>query len=104
LKQVLRAQRFDLHQPLRYRSVGAARWRFGRIENISRSGVLFWSKKPLDLDTPLEMSFKLPLGKRPPEIVCRGRIVRSVAGSGLAATIRTYRFVRRALPARSQSR
>jgi hypothetical protein len=107
LKQVLRAQRFALHEPLRYRSVGAVRWRLGRIENISRSGVLFWSRQALEPDTRLEMSFTLPVGKRPPAIACRGRVVRAVAGpaggggSGLAVTIASYRFVRRSLPARA---
>ena len=95
-----RAQRFVLHLPLRYRSIGAAQWREGRIENISRSGVLFWTEHPLRVDTPLEMVFVLPLIDTPPGIVCRGRIVRTVlpkgrhAPPGLAATIAAYRFVR----------
>jgi hypothetical protein len=95
-----RARRFDLHLSLRYRSVGAKRWRQGRIENISCSGVLFWTDQPLEVDTPLEMSFVLPFPRRPPDVVCRGRIVRRVQPSrgdghaGVAATIAAYRFVR----------
>jgi hypothetical protein len=85
---------------LRYRTIGAAEWREGRIENISRSGVLFWTDHRLDADTRLEMSFVLPLIGNPPGVVCRGHIVRTVlpngqqAPVGLAATISTYRFVR----------
>lgn len=95
-----RAQRYALHLPLRYRPVGAAEWREGRIENISRSGVLFWTDQVLEVDTRLEMSFALPVVHTAPWVVCRGRIVRTVpptgqrAPSGLAATISTYRFVR----------
>lgn len=94
-----RALRYALHLPLRYRPVGAARWREGRIENISRSGVLFWTDQPLEVDTRLEMSFMLPPIDTAPSIVCRGRIVRTVlpegqAPPGLAATFSSYRFVR----------
>jgi hypothetical protein len=95
-----RARRFALHLSLRYRSIGAVQWHDGRIENISRSGVLFWTDHPLESDTPLELSFVLPLSDNPPEVICRGRIVRTVppqghrASSGLAATISIYRFVR----------
>jgi len=94
-----RARRFAFHLPLRYRSVGAGQWREGRIENISRSGVLFWTDQLLEVDTPVEMTFVLPLLDTAPWIVCRGRIVRTVlptaqpAPSGLAATISNYRFV-----------
>ena len=85
---------------VRYRSVGATRWREGRIENISRSGVLFWTEHLLPVETPLELLFVLPLAGIAPGIVCRGRIVRTVPPparqepAGLAATISTYRFVR----------
>ena len=95
-----RAPRFALHFPLRYRSIEAAQWLVGRIENISRTGVLFWTDQPLEIDTPLEMSFVLPLADTHPEVVCRGRVVRTVLPQGhqvppgLAATISSYRFVR----------
>ena len=99
-KDPLRAPRFEVHLPLRYRPVGAPDWEEGRIENISRSGVLFWAEHLLAVDTPLEMSFVLPLGGMEPGVVCRGRIVRTVppgargADPGLAATIAAYEFVR----------
>jgi hypothetical protein len=95
-----RAARFAVHLSVRYRSVGAAHWREGRIENISRTGVLFWTEHLLAVNTPLEMSFVLPLGDTKPAIVCLGRVVRTVLPKarrtppGLAATITTYHFVR----------
>jgi hypothetical protein len=94
-----RARRFAIHLSLRYRSVGAAQWHEGRIENISRSGILFWTDHALEVDTRVEMSFVLPLNDTP-WVVCRGHIVRAVVPSdrqeplGLAATISAYRFVR----------
>ena len=94
-----RARRFALSFSLRYRSVGAGQWREGRIENISRSGVLFRTDHPLEVDTRLEMRFMLPLIDAAPAVVCRGRIVRAVLPNGhlapgLAATISAYRFIR----------
>jgi hypothetical protein len=95
-----RARRFALHLSLRYREVGASDWREGRIENISRSGVLFWTEHLLDRNTPLEMSFGLADGSAGARVVCRGRIVRTVvprggeAPAGLAATISRYHFRR----------
>jgi hypothetical protein len=95
-----RARRFDLHLSLLYRSPGARSWQAGRIENISRSGVLFWTAQPMDVDTELEMRFVLPIPKASPRVVCHGRIVRAVeaaaagAPSRVAATISAYRFVR----------
>ena len=101
-----RAPRYPVHVPMRYRSMGAARWSSGRIENISRSGVLFRTDQLLAVDTPLEMSFALPLGgSTAAGIICVGRIVRTVgrAGNGdapgLAATISTYRFFTGPMPA-----
>jgi hypothetical protein len=95
-----RAQRVPLHLPLRYRSRGDLEWHEGRVENISRSGVLFSTARLVDVDTELEMTFELPVAPRPPAILCRGRVVRTVAaGAGgwhpaLAATIAVYRFLR----------
>jgi hypothetical protein len=95
-----RAPRFAVHLAMRYRSIGATRWREGQIENISRTGVLFWAEDLLAVDTPVEMSFLLPVGDAKPGVICRGRVVRTVlptahkAPPGLAATISTYQFVR----------
>ena len=95
-----RAFRFTLPLPLRYRSKGEAEWRDARIENISRSGVLFWTRDVLDVRTRLEMTFVLPVGPAPATVLCRGHVVRTVLPSGakalpgFAATISGCRFVR----------
>jgi hypothetical protein len=96
-----RARRVPLPLLLRYRSLDDPQWHEGRVENISRSGVLFSTSDLMAVDTELEMTFELPVAPTPPAIHCRGRVVRTVAaGSGgwhpaLAATIAAYRFVRR---------
>ena len=95
-----RAPRLPLNLQLRYRSVGAARWHEGRVENISRSGVLFRATDLVDVDAQVEITLLLPVRPSATAIVCRGRIVRTVlpGGSerrpGLAATISRYRFRR----------
>lgn len=95
-----RARRLPLDLPLRYRPLGHREWHEGRVENISRSGVLFSTPLLVDVDTELEMTFELPVPQDPPAIFCRGRVVRAVAaGKGrwhpaLAATIAAYRFLR----------
>jgi hypothetical protein len=94
-----RAPRFVLPLVVRYRSDGETGWHDGRIENISRSGMLIRTDEPPAVDTRLEMTFVLPVGKTPPAVVCRGRIVRTVLPTahglpGLAATISSFRFVR----------
>src|SRR6185369_13551569 len=56
-----RARRVPLPLLLRYRSVDDSQWHEGRVENISRSGVLFSTPDVLDVDTELEMTFELPV-------------------------------------------
>jgi PilZ domain-containing protein len=96
-----RAVRFPLPIPLRYRSIGDTQWRHGRIENISRTGLLFSTGDLLDVRTRIEMRFVLPAGTVSPAVLCRGHVVRSVEPSGpkaspqCAATISAYRFLRR---------
>jgi len=87
-----RATRFAVPVPLRYRLAGTAAWSDGRIENISRSGLLFRAARPLPLDTALEMTFALPVGPAGRDLFCRGRVVRTVPGA-VAATIATFRFL-----------
>ena len=94
-----RAKRFDVPVPLRYRLAGTAAWSEGRIENISRSGLLFRAERPLPVDTAVEMTFALPVGPAGRDLFCRGRIVRTIPGTdplgpaGVAATIAVFRFL-----------
>ena len=94
-----RAPRFTVEVPLRYRPAGTtAAWSDGRIENISRSGLLFRGERALPVDTPVEMTFALPV-RNARDLFCRGRVVRTVPGAdpvgpaGVAATIAVFRFL-----------
>ncbi|HEY8149125.1 MAG TPA: PilZ domain-containing protein [Vicinamibacteria bacterium] len=95
-----RAPRLPLNLQLRYRSVGAAHWHEGRVENISRSGVLFRAADLVDVDAQVEITLFIPVRLSASSIVCRARIVRTVRPGGfelhpgLAATISRYRFRR----------
>jgi CheY-like chemotaxis protein len=96
-----RAQRFNLHLPLRYRPVGEQSWRKGTTENISRSGMLFHAEENLQPNMQLEINLVLPIeiaGLAATEVVCRGEVVRTVEAPGskvmpaLAAKILQYHF------------
>ena len=95
-----RAQRFVVQLPIRYKRIGGQWWFEGKTENISRSGILFRADRVLKLRTAIQMSFTLPAwekGKSPGEVLCEGRIVRTVAAVGthrpyVAASIERYRF------------
>jgi hypothetical protein len=98
----MRAQRYALHLSLRYRRIGEAAWRPGHTENISRSGILFRTDDPVEVDTPVEVSVVLataPAQRDAAEVVCRGRVVRVVppqenAGvPGSAVVIEEYAFL-----------
>ncbi len=102
----LRAPRFQLHLPLKYRRLDEDRWHNGETRNISRSGLLFQAEgelQPRDLqpNVQLEINLVLPAeiaGLSPTEVVCRGEIVRTVQAAGerippaLAAKILQYHF------------
>ena len=47
LDSPFRAQRFNLHLPLKYRLLGEDGWHRGTTENISRSGLLFQAEEPI---------------------------------------------------------
>jgi hypothetical protein len=96
-----RAPRFALQLAMKYRPVGQVSWRDGTTENISRSGVLFRAPDMLEPNTAVEMRVALPVGPSPelfPQVLCTGRIVRTVAVSSndprpaLAASIIGYQL------------
>ena len=102
-----RAQRFQLHLPLRYRRLGETQWHVGTTENISRSGLLFQSDDVLQPNSQLEINLVLPAeiaGLAGTEVVCRGEVVRTVERQGesvspaLAARILQYHFQHGPLP------
>jgi response regulator RpfG family c-di-GMP phosphodiesterase len=102
-----RAQRFQLHLPLRYRRLGENQWHLGTTENISRSGLLFQADELLQPASQLEINLVLPAeiaGLSETEVVCRGEVVRTVERQGetmspaLAARILQYHFQHGPLP------
>jgi DNA-binding response OmpR family regulator len=102
-----RAQRFQLHLPLKYRRLDEEQWHAGETKNISRSGMLFQAEDALQPNVILEINLVLPAeiaGLSPTEVVCRGEIVRMVEPNGdkmhpaLAAKILQYHFQHGALP------
>ena len=96
-----RAQRFQLHLPLKYRRLDEEDWHDGETRNISRSGLLFQAEDLLQPNVILEINLVLPqeiAGLSQTEVVCRGEVVRTVQTAGeemppaLAAKILQYRF------------
>ncbi len=96
-----RAQRFQLHLPLRYRRLGEKIWHDGQTENISRSGMLFHAEESLQPAVQLEINLVLPAeiaGLSATEVVCCGEVVRAIKPNGgtvspaLAARILQYHF------------
>src|SRR5260370_24227784 len=82
-----RAQRFQLHLPLRYRRLGEENWHEGTTENISRSGLLFEAEEMLQPSAQLEINLVLTAeiaGLSPTEVVCRGAVERNVQPKGCA--------------------
>ncbi|HTR64959.1 MAG TPA: ATP-binding protein [Terriglobales bacterium] len=97
----LRAQRFNLQVPLRYRLVGEREWRQGTTENISRSGMLFRAEEMVSPSALVEINMVLPVeiaGLAAAEVICRGEVVRTLMPEkssqppALAAKILQYQF------------
>jgi hypothetical protein len=95
-----RATRFALPSWILYRPAGESRWREGRTENISRSGVLFHGTEPVGVEVPVEIMMALPaevMGSASGASLGRGRIVRidrkPDARPALAAAIAGWELV-----------
>ena len=103
----MRAQRFQLHLPLKYRRLGEKQWHDGTTENISRSGMLFQANETIQPSSQVEINLVLPAeiaGLSGTEVVCRGEVVRTIESRGnalspaLAARILQYHFQHGPLP------
>src|SRR5713101_7125641 len=99
LTSPVRATRFDLHLPLKYRLLGESGWREGTTENISRSAMLFQAEEFITPNAQLEINLVLPAeiaGLAAAEVICRGEVVRTVESGTvsptLAAKILQYHF------------
>jgi hypothetical protein len=99
-----RAGRYPVQTPIRFRVHGKDQWHEGMTENISCTGVLLRSRFLPRNGAEVEMVLSLPAkvwGKRPAEVVGRGRVVRRDRSQRLnqppaiAATIERYRLARK---------
>lgn len=78
----VRARRFPLHLPLRFRVIGTPEWQAGQTDNISCSGVLFRCRQHLEPAVPVELSLQLPeqlCGDAKLKILCGAYVVRCTA-------------------------
>ena len=100
-QQPMRATRFTIPMSLRYRRSGDAAWHNGKVQNISRSGVLFAAEEIMDVNTRIELTFELPIklgGEKSAQVHCTGQVVRTIMAvstvgtPSLAATIQGYLF------------
>lgn len=73
-----RKPRISVQIQVCFRKVGEFAWSHGTTENLSRSGVVFRTAKPLAVNTPVEIQFVAPpeLEQNKGLVACRGRIVR----------------------------
>ena len=76
----MRAPRFPLEFPLRYRSHGSRPWIVGTTENIGRSGVLFRADRMVDVATDVEIQVTLVWEGGRSNLRCSGRVVRAEQG------------------------
>jgi PilZ domain len=99
-----RKPRFCVEIQVNFRKIGDFAWSQGKTENLSRSGILFRTGKPLVVDTPVEIQFVAPreLEENGSLVACRGRIVRldninpQEHRLSMAARFKQYEVLRRA--------
>ncbi len=80
-----RASRMKAEVSLTFRPVGGFSWSQGRMENISKSGILLKTQQAVNVGTRIEMKFAPP-----PDVwenatglvLCRGKIVRAFPSEG----------------------
>ena len=93
-----KAQRYDLSLPFEVVRRGDSPTSIlGETRNLSSAGVLFRSDIPFRPGDRIEYLITLsdrPDTEAPVQIYCFGKVVRSSNGSGAAATLERYEFVR----------
>ena len=92
-----RNQRFDLRLPFEVIRAGASAKATGETKNVSSSGVLFAAAIPMSVGEPIEYCITLPKapGSRTDvRLHCIGTVLRVERGSGCAATLERYEFMR----------
>jgi hypothetical protein len=100
--RVDRAPRFSIPMSMRYRRRGDKAWRRGKVENVSRTGVLFSARLWMEPGAPVEMKLHLADAVGVPsaaQVFCKGNVVRTVPPSSisqklsLAVNFQSYKLV-----------
>jgi hypothetical protein len=76
-----RASRYNVSIPVRYRPLGDIGWTQTQTINISLTGILFETNDPIDVNSPIELSFDAPVeigGSGRGELTCMGQVVRTM--------------------------
>jgi len=104
----VRAQRFPIHIPIRYRIPSSRDWLVACTENVSCSGVLFRTECTFDPTTTLDLRLELPAINDKHgihgEVVCKGEVVRMEPTDGVgtplavAVAIHNYRLAKKKQP------
>lgn len=95
---VPRAPRFAVDLPVKYRTSSDRDWQDAVTENVSRSGILFRSRRRLRPRTAVELVLEVPsavAGAPPDDVACLGDVVRSEAVNGdssVAVAVGNYRL------------
>ena len=97
LRGPLRALRFEVKVPARFRAVGTSSWQTGTTVNVSETGIFFRVQRVVPPNTDIEILLELPVEEGEVEFVrCSGRSVRSVppvrpgAYASLAVVVSEY--------------
>lgn len=107
LEALTRAERFQVHMPVRYRLPDSAEWLEACTENVSHTGVLFRTKSILKPSTMVDVRLEVPPTKidgSRAEVICKCEVVRVEKPRGkknspaLGFAIRNYRFTRKQEP------
>jgi hypothetical protein len=103
---VERVARRELHTAIIYRRAGGLVWHDGTTDDVSEGGVRFHGERHLPVESPVELSFRLPPDfqrKGEGSVYCWGKVVRtelSPAGDprpALAVKIVRYRSTPRSV-------
>ncbi len=90
-------QRFDLRLPFEIVAGETKDRAKGETRNVSSCGVLFTSKVPVEIGSPIEYMITLPKApgtRAEVRLRCVGKVVRTEEQSRFAATMERYEFVR----------
>ena len=104
-RESLRALRFQVKLPVRFRAVGDSTWQTGTTVNISQTGIFVRVQRPVAPSTDVEILLELAVEEGEVRFVrCSGRAVRSVppirpgAYASLAVAVNEYRIGTEAPP------